>query len=362
MEGAVVEELPVTTIVGWAGFIIGILFGAISQRSNFCIMGSVADAVSFGSFTRARSWILAVAVAMIGAQTLHYFEFIDLSSSIYLNPSLNWAGMILGGLIFGFGMVLASGCPGRNLVLAGGGNIKAFVVLIFIGLFGYMTLRGLTGLGRVALEAATAVDLTERGLDAQGVQHFLAGGGGKTASQWGMGVMAVVVLLLLWFIFKDSQFRRSRLLIFAGIGIGFLDIAGWWATGILGADDFDPTPLGSLTFIAPTGESLQYLMTFSGATINFGIASIGGALFGAFLSAITSRQFAVRSFSDTADTIRHLAGAALMGVGGISALGCTIGQGITGVSTLAVGSILATISIVTGGFFGVKYLERALDI
>ena len=113
---------------------------------------------------------------------------------------------------------------------------------------------------------------------------------------------------------------------------------------------------------APTGESLQYLMTFTGSTINFGIALVGGALLGTFLSAMATRRFALQNFSDTADTIRHMLGGALMGIGGVTALGCTIGQGITGLSTLAVGSILATVSIVSGGFLGVKYLEKALDI
>ena len=121
---------------------------------------------------------------------------------------------------------------------------------------------------------------------------------------------------------------------------------------------FEPTPLGSFTFVNPTGESIMYLMTFSGASINFGIASVGGVIAGSFAMAIATKSFRIESFNDADDMIRHLIGAALMGTGGILALGCTIGQGITGMSTLALGSVIALASIIAGGVYGMKYLEE----
>ena len=132
----------------------------------------------------------------------------------------------------------------------------------------------------------------------------------------------------------------------------------WYITGVIGKDDFDPTPLASLSFVAPSGDSIQYLMTFTGSTINFGIATIGGVISGSFLMAKLTREFRIESFSSAEDFIRHVMGAVMMGTGGVLALGCTIGQGITGISTLAIGSIITLASIFIGGIFGLKYLEE----
>ena len=356
------SELSITTLSGIAGLIIGLLFGAITHRTNFCTMGAVADVVSFGDYKRARSWLLAIAIAIAGAQTMQFLGMIDLTKSIYLGNSLNWFGAIIGGLIFGFGMVLASGCPGRNLARVGGGDIKALVVLIIIGIFAYMTLRGLTGIVRQTVESATSLDVSALGLANHGIATMLAAWSGMTAATSGMIVGALAIAGLLWFCFKDPDFRSSPVHIAAGVGVGLLVTAGWWASGVLLADEFDPQPLVSLTFVAPAGNTLQYLMTYTGSTINFGIATVGGAIVGAFVSAMISGRFFITAFSDKADTIRHLFGAAMMGVGGVTALGCTIGQCITGMSTLALGSLLAAIAIVIGGVFGMKYLEHALDL
>ena len=144
----------------------------------------------------------------------------------------------------------------------------------------------------------------------------------------------------------------------AGVIIGFLVPAAWYLTGVIGNDDFDPTPLASFSFIAPTGDSIQYLMTFTGATINFGIATVGGVIVGAFLMAKARGQFKIESFTTTDDFVRHLIGAAMMGIGGVMALGCTIGQGITGISTLAIGSLIAILSIIFGAVWGLKYVEE----
>ena len=356
------SELSITTLSGIAGLVIGILFGALTHRTNFCTMGAVADVVSFGDYRRARAWLLAIAVAIAGAQIMQFVGLIDLTKSIYLGSSLNWFGGILGGVIFGFGMVLASGCPGRNLARVGGGDLKALIVLIIIGIFAYMTLRGLTGVVRQAIDGATSLDVTALGLANHGLATLLSAWAGLPPVTSGIILGALAVAALLWFCFKDDQFRTSPTHIFSGVAMGLLVTAGWWTSGVLLADEFDPQPLVSLTFVAPAGNTLQYLMTYTGSTINFGIATVGGAILGAFLSAILSGRFVITSFSDKADTVRHLLGATMMGIGGVTALGCTIGQCITGMSTLAFGSLLAAIAIVAGGVLGMKYLERALDL
>lgn len=356
------EEMEITTVMGFAGLIVGVLFGVLTHRTNFCTMGSVADVVSFGDFKRARAWILAMAVAIVGAQGMHHLEMIDLEQSIYLGSSLNWFGGILGGLVFGFGMVLASGCPGRNLVRVGGGDLKALVVLMVIGLVGYMTLRGLTAPTRAFIVDSTSFDLEGAGLESQHLGAILSGLTGIAEETARLAVSGVIVLAMLIFCFKDAEFRASRTNIVAGIGLGVLVTAGWYATGVLGADDFDPQPLVSLTYIAPTGIGLQYLMTFTGATISFGVATVGGAILGAFISAMLQGRFMLTTFYDNADTVRNMTGAAMMGFGGVMALGCTIGQGMSGVSALGLGSFIAIIAIVVGGYFGVKYMERAIGL
>ena len=249
-------------------------------------MGSISDAVSFGDFRRARAWMLAMAVSIIGAQLLHQTGVVDLGESMYLSSSLNWLGAILGGLIFGFGMVIASGCPGRNLVRVGGGDLKALVVLIFIGLFGYMAQRGLTAPARSFIQTSSMLDLDGIGIANQHIGTIFSGLLSIAPATAQAVAAAIAVLVLIGFCFKSADFRESPPHIIVGIGLGLLITAGWWVTGVLGNDEFDPVQPISLTFVAPTGNGLQYLMSYTGSTINFGIATVGGAILGAFGSAM----------------------------------------------------------------------------
>lgn len=356
------EDLEISTIMGIGGFIVGLLFGALTHRTNFCTMGSISDAVSFGDFRRARAWLLAIAVSIAGAHILQYAGLIDLTQSIYLGSGLNWLGAILGGLVFGFGMVIASGCPGRNLARVGGGDLKALVVLLFIGLFGYMALRGLTAPLRSFIQTGTTFDLTAIGISDQQLGTVISDISGLAQPTAQAGSAALVVLAILVFCFRNAEFRTSSSHVAAGIGIGLLVTAGWYITGVIGGDEFEPAQLASLTFVAPSGNGMQYLMTFTGATINFGIATVGGAILGAFLSAMAGGHFTLTSFYDKKDTARHMIGGAMMGTGGVLALGCTIGQGITGISTLGLGSAIALVSIVIGGYAGIKHMERAIGL
>lgn len=351
------DEISVATTVALLGFGLGAIFGATALRTNFCTMGAISDMVLMGNWNRFRAWMLAVATAMLISQGMHVSGLVDLGESIYLSPNLGWLGSILGGLMFGFGMTLAGGCGNKTLVRLGAGNLKSLVVAIVLGIFAYMTLRGLIAMARVELEGATNLDLSGA-FESQGIPDLLAGvtGASDAALRWLVTLGFAGVLL--GFCFKDGQFRTSMRDIAAGLIIGLLIPAGWYTTGVAGLDDFDPTQLASLTFVNPTGEGLVYLMTFSGATINFGIAVVGGVITGSFVMAMATRTFRVESFNDSKDMIRHLFGGALMGTGGIMALGCTIGQGITGMSTLAAGSLIATVSIIAGGVYGMKYLEE----
>ena len=259
-------------------------------------------------------------------------------------------------------MTLAAGCGQRNLVRFGGGSLKALVVLLVLGITAYTTVRGLLGLARIAVFEAPNVDLEMHGLDDQGLATLLAPVIGLEDA--GSVRTALAVLLgggLIAFALAQSTFRRSIDNVLAGLVIGAVITGGWYVTGYIGNDDFDPVPLESMTFVAPTGNVINYLMTFTGSTINFGIAAVLGMIAGSFLYAVVSGSFRVETFSTRSEMLNHLAGGLLMGFGGVLALGCTIGQGVTGVSTLAAGSLIAVASIMFGCAITMKVEYHMLD-
>ena len=351
------EDLPITTIVAIWGFGGAIVFGFTAQRTNFCTMGAISDAVFMGSYSRMRAWVLAIAVAMLGSQLMHITGMVDLGGTIYMSANLGWAGAVIGGLIFGFGMTLAGGCGNKTLVRLGGGSLKSLVVAIVIGISAYTTLRGLIGLLRLELEGATNIDLTQWGLKSQGMVDIVAALFNAEVDVIRPWLVIIVGAAFLIWCFKSAEFRASKRDIIAGLVIGLMVPVGWYITGVIGNDEFDPVPLFSFTFISPIADSLQYLMTFTGSTINFGVAIFCGVIVGAFVAAKMNGEFHIESFTSADDMIRHLVGATLMGVGGIIALGCTIGQAITGMSTLALSSLIAWMAIMLGGYLGMRYLE-----
>ena len=331
----------------WA-FLGAMVFGAIASRTQFCTMGAISDWVNMGSKTRFRVWMLAIGIAVIGAQLLHIFGYINLEESIYLSTNFTWLGHIIGGVIFGIGMTIASGCGQRTLVRLGGGNLKSLVVLLVMGITAFMTLRGLLALVRLEINGPTTWDLSQLGLSSQGIPDMIS-----TATGLSPAISSIVMIILLAgglliYALKDREVWTDFNNLLAGVGIGLLVVGAWYLTGVIGFDDFDPIPLEGPTFVAPVGNTISYAMTFTGSTINFGIASSLGLIVGAFIYSIASRTFRLESFTSQSDLVNHLAGGALMGFGGVTALGCTIGQGITGISTLAVGSVLTILSIMLG--------------
>ncbi|MGE0611122.1 MAG: YeeE/YedE family protein [Hyphomicrobiales bacterium] len=345
------------------GLLIGLVFGAIVHRTNFCTMGSISDILSFGDYKRFRAWLLAIAVSILGSQAIADLGWVNLGKSMYMAPAFNWTGNLIGGLLFGFGMVFAGGCASRNLVRAGGGDLRSLIVLIIVGIFAYMTIGGLIGPLRAELQSATQIDLAgPLSIPDQGMGSILGAltGISSSAARWALAV--VIAGAFIAYCFKDEGFRKSPSNIVAGIGIGGCVIAGWALTG-LAFDEFadraqDPI---SLTYVRPVGDATEYLMRFTAGMIpGVGVATVFGALLGAFLSALAKGSFQVTTFADKGDTLRNLSGAALMGIGGVMALGCTIGQAITGMSTLAIGSLVTFVAIVIGGVLGVKALERIL--
>lgn len=354
--------MTTTLILALSGLAIGFVFGAVVQRTNFCAMGAVSDAVVTGDKRRLRAWMLAVAVAILGTQALVFTGFVPVDKSFYLGPRVAWVAMLGGGLLFGFGMVLAGGCASRTVVRVGAGSLKSLIVFLVMGVVGYMTARGLLYYVRTTVEAA-GTDLAKLGVPSQGVPAIAASIFGVPQPAAIAVVGGAAALGLLAWCFASRPFRRSARDISAGLVLGALVVAAWVATGWLAADEFASQPLvpESLSLIGPVGDTLQYLMTFTGASIKFGVAVVFGILIGSFAAAVASKSFRLEMFADRDDMLRHLGGAALMGFGGVMAAGCTVGQGLTGIATLGLGSILAFAGIVSGAVLSVKLLVWRME-
>jgi uncharacterized membrane protein YedE/YeeE len=344
--------------------VLGFVFGYAGNRSQFCAMGAVSDIVNIGDWSRMRMWLLAMAVAILGAAVLQLAGLIDVGKSIYATPNLLWLSHLVGGALFGVGMTLASGCGSRSLIRLGGGNLKSLIVLIVLAISAYMTLRGLFGVFRVRALDSVAVTLPA----AQDLPSLAAAalGAGRPA------MLALSALVfgagLLYFVFRDRDFRtRSNVL--GGLAIGLTVVAGWYLSGHIGYLAEDPETLEerflatnsgrmeSLSFVSPHAYLLELLMFWSDRSrvVTFGIAAVVGVVAGSFAWALQAKAFRLESFRDARDLLNHLAGGVLMGFGGVVALGCTIGQGLSGVSTLALGSILTFFAIVAGAVATMKY-------
>ena len=354
------------TTVAWLAFAVAFILGAISARTQFCTLGAVSDIVNMQDFSRMRMWVLAMAVAIIGAQALYAMNLIDLSKSFYVRPSITWVSYILGGLMFGVGMTLASGCGSRTLVRIGGGNIKSLVVLAFLGIAAYMTIKGLFGVWRVNYLDVLNTDVSLKGIAGQDLPNLLSFHGlDKKVAQFGSA--SVIAIAMLVFVLKSADFRKNLDGWLGGLGYGLAVVAGWYTTAHIGFGenaDLEMVFFGtnsrqaeSLTFVAPVAYSLELLMMWSDKSliITFGVASTLGMIFGSFAYSILFKRFRWEGFANIEDTRNHIVGAVLMGAGGVTAMGCTIGQGITGVSTLAFGSFIALAAMIVGCYATLKY-------
>jgi len=356
------------TTVAWLSFLIAFVLGVISARTQFCTLGAVSDIVNMGDYSRMRMWVLAMAVAIIGAQVLYAYGLIDLSKAFYVRSNFTWLSYIFGGLCFGVGMTLSSGCGSRTLVRIGGGNVKSLVVFVFLGIAAYMTMKGLFGVWRVNYLDVVNVDLATHGTKTQEFGAVIAGIAGVSKKSAQIGVAGVIAAAMLVFVLSGADFRKSPDGWLGGLGYGLAVVAGWYVSAHIGfgenPDTLEETFFGtnsrtaeSLTFVAPIAYSLELLMLWSDKSliITFGIASTIGMIAGSFVYYIASKRFRWEGFANIEDTRTHILGATLMGFGGVTAMGCTIGQGVTGVSTLAVGSFLALAAMIASCWATLKY-------
>jgi uncharacterized membrane protein YedE/YeeE len=353
-----------------AGGLLGALFGAIAQRTHFCTMGAVADIVNMGEWSRMGMWLVAIATAMLGFNTLAGLGWVQAKHSIYAAPTWLPLSNLLGGALFGFGMVLASGCGSKTLVRIGGGSLKALVVFVVLAIASYATLRGVVAVARVATVDTVALRLPA----GQDLPSLLAAAGLGSARALAPVSAAVLATALLAFVASKPEARRAEVW-WGGAGIGAVVVGGWWVTGHLGhlaehpvtlEEAFVGTQAGrmeSLTFVAPMAYTVDWLILFSDKSkvLTFGIVTTLGVVAGSAAVALAQRSFRWEGFAGTEDTASHLVGAVLMGIGGVTALGCTVGQGLTGLSTLALGSFVAFGGIVAGAVAALRYQMWRLE-
>ena len=327
--------MDTNTQVALAAFAVGAAFGAVARWSGFCLRGAVEDVLTRREAPRARGFLLAMVVALIAVQALVLAGRLDLSKAVVLPTSLFWGGALLGGLMFGVGMVLTGGCGTRMLVLAAGGNLRSVVVFIVFGFVAYATIRGILAPARASMMAASSVSLARQTLP------LIAGA-------------AVLLGALVFIVWRRVPARH----LVGGALIGLLVPLGYLVTAVLGGDEFEPATVESINVTRGGGDSLIYLLTWTGSKINFGIAFVAGTLVGAALFAGLRREFRLEGFERPADMLRYALGGALMGMGGVLALGCTVGNGLTGIASLAPTSFIALPAMVLAAAATMKWRWR----
>ena len=367
----------------WAVFIIALVMGAVVNKTNFCTMGAVSDFVNMGDTGRLRAWLLAMAVAILGVTLLEYAGLLNLSASFppYRNSNIVLAENILGGLMFGVGMTLASGCGNKCLVRIGGGNIKSIIVFLIVGVLAYFMINPFPGSDKTIYSVLFYGWTSPMSVDVLKPQDIGSLVGGSESSAMRLIVGVAVFLAMGHFIFKSKEFRSSADNMIGGAVVGLAVLAAWFVSGnvIVDADgeilslqqyynqwdmladsDAGKPAAGAMlatqsyTFINPMGQALNYLAGgLDGSLMTFGVVAVFGVVAGSLIWSLISRSFRIEWFSSASDVANHVIGAVLMGIGGTLAMGCTIGQAVTGISTLAVGSILT---------FGAIFLGSALTM
>ncbi len=348
----ILENFEPQEIILMGGLIVGVLFGGLAQKSAFCFRRAVLDGVGRKIGSSAIMFIAAIGVAILGSQWLFQAAQIETSGIVALMSNYSIGALVVGGLLFGIGMVLTNGCTARHVILASEGSARSWVVISVIAMSAYATLRGILALPRLELEAAGQSDYL--GADEGAITltdlfniEFIGG--------YNIGLIIGAAILGLIFFVALRKGNYSALSY--GVAIGGLVPFAWAITGVFGYDEFEPAAAQSLSFVSPIANGLQFLMTYTGSTAGFSTMVLAGAFLGAFILAIVTRKFSFRSFENEKDILRYVVGGILMGFGGVAALGCTIGQGLAGLSLLSISSLIAISSIGLGAVGTAKIIK-----
>ncbi|MCG8272612.1 YeeE/YedE family protein [Aquamicrobium sp. NLF2-7] len=337
--------------LAFAGLGAGILLGFVARANHFCTMSALERMWYADDSRGVRTWMLAAATAMIVTQSLQALGMVDTQSSFYIHSSFAWVGAIAGGLAFGIGMALVGTCSFGALVRLGGGSLRSLIVLIVLGLAAMSAQKGLVAQARVALSDNHAIDLSEMG--GQSI--------GALASWWSghdltLTIALVAGLAMLCWIFNERRYRSHTGSILTGLTIGLIITFGWWATTYASEHSFEVVQIEAGSFVVPVADTILHAITFTGVVPDYGVGLVLGVIGGAAACAAWKRDVRWEACDDARELGRHIAGGALMGFGGVFAMGCTIGQGVTGVSALAISAPLVLASIFLGAKLGLAYL------
>ncbi len=354
-----------------AVFIVAVIMGAVVNKTHFCTMGAVSDWVNIGDTGRMRAWVFAMAVALLGVIALEATGAINLSSETfppYRSANFAWPRYLVGGLMFGIGMVLASGCGNKTLVRVGSGNLKSLAVLLVAMVASYLMLWSpLFEKAFLPWLQPANINLAQHGMPTQHAGDVISGLFGQASSKANNTALALMVAMgMLIFVLKSKDFRGSFDNILSGAVVGLVIVAGWYLTGgplgqswkeyaEMATDIPSRVQVQSYTFVSPMGDTVRYLLDPTKLSlINFGVAALAGVIAGSFIYAVATKNFRIEWFASLGDFVHHAIGGALMGVGGVLSMGCTVGQAITGMSTLAIGSMLTFVAIVAGAVVTMK--------
>jgi len=339
------EALSTESLAGLAGFFGGLILGFVARWGRFCSLGAIEDAILGNDYTRLNTWGIAIAVAIIGTYALDHAALITLSDSMYLSTPTTLLATLCGALIFGFGMALVGTCGYGTLARIGGGDLKSVITFLVMGITAYATMRGATAYLRLALFPTSSDNTTPSiagfGAVITGSTHMVA---------YGVGALLVGICITC-----NGRLLPFRAMV-SGVLVGLCIVWGWLATGYLATDEFLPYPLESFTFSAPLGDTIVYFMTMTGSTLKFGIGATAGVILGALFTALATGQFRWEASDDARELRRQIFGGMLMGFGGVTALGCTVGQGLSAASTLSVSAPIAIIGYLLGAWTGLKIL------
>lgn len=336
-------ELKVFEIVNILAVVIGVIFGFVSQQKQFCFSGSIKDYIHTKSTKRAASVVMAMIVAIISTTIIANYFDLDLSQSNYYKSNINYFAIIAGGVMFGVGMMIADGCSSRSLVKFAQGDSNALITLVFMAIFAFAATRGiLYGVFDPFINNETLINISSY-IDNFKVNIYLA-----------------LTILFIFLAILTKKIKRVFSLI-DGFIIGLLISFAWFVTGYIGAESFERSiELSSISFVYPSAKSLEFVTFYNLTELSFGVCLIFGVLIGTYISTVFNKKY---SFGCTVNKSikkvkNNIIGGALMGIGGVMAIGCTVGQGLSGLSTLAFSSFLAIASIFISGFITGKILHK----
>ncbi len=341
------EELSAGNIAALAGFVGGVVLGFCARWGRFCTLDAIEGAVLGGSDSGLRSWAIAIAVAIAGSFALDQIGLIDITQSFYLANPTSILATIVGGLLFGVGMALVGTCGYGCLARIGGGDLKSVVTFLVMGISAYATLSGATAYFRQGLFPVPVAPI-----EPASFAYSLASWTGFSTHVTAYAIATLIAVIAL----VSTSFRKDQKRILIGALVGLIAVWGWFATGYLARDEFNPYPLESYTFSAPMGETLIYFMTMTGSSLSFGIGAVFGVVVGAAVTSIIQTHFRWEACDDAREMRRQILGGFLMGVGSVTALGCTVGQGVSAASLLAFSTPVALASIFIGAWFGLHTL------